>query len=274
MNKNTERFLYNNQSVNRKALEKAYEESDCYDVVYPNAFGHYPHEFPQVSGTCVLVKLNNRFFIITAQHTLKNVPRDKLVRPILKSTFLKRENRVEYDWLWIHGKHHAIELNSKILEDTDDDFPTDYEDLSIREVHLAIEQHDAFIDLDNEHVISRIKMLPDLKDNELVLVQGFPNKNFEFPDEENGLKIRMGLSQMAGEATIQDKEKVVSFKNTYEELLTDEDLDGISGGIVLSLSRSPENICWIGMVLRAGNSIVHYLSAKHIIRLLEVICRD
>ncbi|MFU7284410.1 hypothetical protein ACM74D_22815 [Pseudomonas aeruginosa] len=213
-------------------------------------------------GTGLLIKFEEKFFILTAQHVLDSHIQGLEFQnesPFFSHVFCKNFNSdMEEFALPIRGW--------KIGQLITGDSPTiDNDDLVLIELGDLFRYPDRFIDLDSVHAPQGLP-LKSMFEGMYLIVSGFPaqknNINYHYEDDAP-FAHTVGLSKdiYPGICVYENDFPSVKLKGN----LTHDELNGMSGGIVTNLQPKPNQTEWVGLVQKAGNGYVHFYPAVWII---------
>lgn len=208
-------------------------------------------------GTGVLIKYNERFFLLTAEHVLR--ANGCLPEPHSDSPFFthvlangninEREDRLYPIRVWWIG-----ELINQNLEGVE------ASDLVLVELSFVVLKFpDRFIDLDRKKHIKGIRanyMFNGMR----LLASGFPVIDNEI-DYEKGGTTNLCRRIVSG---VFFKEKH-SFCMVLDHQLSHDELNGMSGGVVSNVTPIPRLTQWVGMIQRGSNGRIIFCPACYII---------
>lgn len=213
-------------------------------------------------GTGLLIKFEEKFFILTPQHVLDEHAPDLEFQnesPFFLHVFCEGFNsEVEEFAFPIRGW--------KIGQLISNDSPTiDNDDLVLIELGDLFRYPDRFIDLDSVHGPQGLP-LKAIYEGMYLIVSGFPaqrnNINYHYEDDAPFVHT-VGLSKdiYPGVCIYENGFPIVKLR----ENLTHDELNGMSGGIVTNLQLKPNQTEWVGLIQKAGNGYVHFYPAAWII---------
>ncbi len=209
-------------------------------------------------GTGTLIKYHQKFFLLTAQHVLDahyEIAQNE--SPFFTHLFSNRG--------WTGAEDLGFPMRGwRIGELIKADMPNiDMQDIVLVELASLFRFPNTFIDLDSPNAPKGVPVRSLYKGMFLV-ASGYPiNENpIEYPygDDYNcstvlNKHITYGACDFDGSAP------TLRF---YKEK-THAMLNGMSGGMVSNLMPKPNQVEWVGMIQKAGNSVLHFYPACWII---------
>lgn len=210
-------------------------------------------------GTGILIKYQQKFFLLTAQHVLdENYEAAQNESPFFTHLFAKR------GWEGIEGMGFPMR-GWRIGELITADSPCiDMQDIVLIELSSSLFRFpDKFIDLDGTN--GRIAVaVSDLYDGMLLVASGYPidENPIEYPygDDYNcstviNKHIFHGVCEFEGSAPLL----------RFFSQITHSEMNGMSGGMVSNLMPKSNQVAWVGMIQKAGNGILRFYPACWII---------
>lgn len=210
-------------------------------------------------GTGILIKYQEKFFLLTAQHVLdNNYKTAQNESPFFTHLFAKR------GWEGMEGMGFPMR-GWRIGELITADSPyIDMEDIVLIELSSSLVRFpDKFIDLDAVGGSAAVSV-SDLYDGMFLVASGYPtDKNpieYHYGDDYNcstviNKHIYHGVCEFEGAAPILRSRSHI----------THADINGMSGGMVSNLMPKSNQVAWVGMIQKAGNNIIHFYPACWII---------
>lgn len=209
-------------------------------------------------GTGTLIKYHQKFFLLTAQHVLDahyEIAQNE--SPFFTHLFSNRG--------WTGAEDLGFPMRGwRIGELIKADMPNiDMQDIVLVELASLFRFPNTFIDLDSPNAPKGVPVRSLYKGMFLV-ASGYPiNENpIEYPygDDYNcstvlNKHITYGACEFDGSAPT---------LHFYKEK-THAMLNGMSGGMVSNLMPKPNQVEWVGMIQKAGNSVLHFYPACWII---------
>lgn len=209
-------------------------------------------------GTGIFIKYHQKFFLLTAQH-------------VLDANYKSAQNESPFfTHLYAHQGWQGVEdlgfpmRGWRIGELISADSPNiDMQDIVLIELASLFRFPDKFIDLDSGHAPVGVPVR-SLYKGMLLIASGYPidENPIEYPyaDDYNcstviNKHISYGVCDFDGSAP------VLRF---FEEK-THGMLNGMSGGMVSNLMPKANQVEWVGMIQKAGNSVLHFYPACWII---------
>ncbi|WP_139171552.1 hypothetical protein [Modicisalibacter muralis] len=229
--------------------------------------GHWHADYIYGAGSSTLIRYNNRFFLLTANHVLKA---NKVVKADGSSNYQNESPFIVISessggfeellsFLFPLKKWNIGELidNDGLVIDTKD----------IVLIELAIPAYkyfpDAFINLDStppKDIYNTAYF-----NGQLLIASGYPIKDNLFTHDDFGeythhtniqRKIITGLCQNA------DEEPYINLDLTEGGEYSHQELNGMSGGLILNVHSEESSLSWLGMILTGGNNIIRFCPAK------------
>lgn len=213
-------------------------------------------------GTGILIKFEEKFFILTPQHVINAHAPNLLFQnesPFFSHVFCKGFNSSIEEFAFpIRGW--------KIGQLISSESPTiDNDDLVLVELGDLLRYPDQFIDLDSANAPQGLP-LKSIYEGMCLIVSGFPaqrsNINYHYEDDAPFVHT-VGLSKdiYLGTCIFEKNFPMVKLR----ENLDHSELNGMSGGIVTNLQPKPNQAEWVGLIQKAGNGYVHFYPAEWII---------
>lgn len=220
--------------------------------------GYFHVDWMYGSGSCVLLRFNNTFFLLTAKHVISNampigIQNESPFWVSLQSTS-RWESLLDFLYprrIWNIGE--LIELDMPGI---------DPEDICLIELFPPLPgtfpEH--FIDVDTEFTSF---LREDLFSNGLLLVAcGYPFllNRFMYDNPPEGFTHTTTVQKqlLTGVLRIQDNgEMLISFCLSPTDI-THQDLDGMSGGPILNVTPDPAEIKLAGIAVQGGNNICRF----------------
>lgn len=222
--------------------------------------GHYHADMVfSKGGTGILLKYNELFFVLTAQHVLdENYTAAQNESPFfipLKSAGGFRGAGLDQIGFPIRGW--------RIGEDIAGEVPNiDFEDLVLVELAHPMRYPSTFLDLDNQYEVARHSAPLDPREDYLA-VAGYPNEHnpIEYPFAEVNCVATLNRHILLGRYTPAGGVSALQLQAP----LSHEEMNGISGGAVSTLAAPNRPSQWAGMVQRADGGVVNFYPASLIV---------
>lgn len=213
-------------------------------------------------GTGLLIKFEEKFFILTAQHVIDTHAPDQRFQnesPFFSHVFCKKFNSSIEEFAFpIRGWR----IGQLITNDS----PTiDNEDLVLIELGDLFLYPDRFINLDSDHSPQGLPV-KSIYEGMYLIVSGFPAQrneiNYHYEEDAPFVHtINLSKNILPGKCVFENDFPVVKLKND----LTHDELNGMSGGIVTNFQPKSNQTEWVGLIQKAGNGYVHFYPAAWII---------
>lgn len=213
-------------------------------------------------GTGILIKFEEKFFLLTAQHVIREHVPDQIFQnesPFFSHVFCKKMNSSIEEFIFpIRGW--------KIGQLITNDSPTiDNEDLVLIELGDLFLFPDRFIDLDAAHSPQGLP-IKSIYEGMYLIVSGFPSQrngiNYHYENEAPFVHtVNLSKDIWPGICVFENGFPAVKLNKE----LTHDELNGMSGGIVTNLQPKPNQTEWVGLIQKAGNGYVHFYPAAWII---------
>ncbi|MCX2690107.1 hypothetical protein OO256_06400 [Pseudomonas sp. DCB_CB] len=213
-------------------------------------------------GTGILIKFEEKFFILTAQHVIsEHVPDHNFQNesPFFSHIFSKKFNSSIEEFAFpIRGW--------KIGQLITNDSPTiDNDDIVLIELGDLFRFPDRFIDLDAANSPQGLP-LQSIFEGMYLIVSGYPAQrneiNYHYENDAPFVHtVNLSKDILLGKCVIENGFPVVKLNKNS----THDELNGMSGGIVTNLQPKPNQTEWVGLIQKAGNGYVHFYPAAWII---------
>ena len=211
-----------------------------------------------LGGTGILIKYHQKFFLLTAQHVLDahyEIAQNE--SPFITHLFSNRG--------WIGAEDLGIPMRGwRIGELIKADMPNiDMQDIVLVELASLFRFPNTFIDLDSPNAPKGVPVR-NLSKGMLLIASGYPidENPIEYPygDDYNcstviNKHITFGGCEFDGSTPIL----------RFHKEKTHAMLNGMSVGLVSNLMPKSNQVEWVGMVQKAGNSVLHFYPACWII---------
>lgn len=209
-------------------------------------------------GTGILIKFEQKFFILTAQHVIDaHYEKPQNESPFFTHIFSKRGFSEIYDLGfpirgWRIGE--LVEEGSEYVE---------VNDIVLVELGDIYRFPDHFIDLDSRHAPQGIET-SKLYEGMFLVASGYPiNDNlidYPYNDDFNCTtvlkkKIRLGICTKLGK----------SYCLKFPDGASHDALNGMSGGIVSNVMPKANQTEWVGMIQKGGGGLLHFYPSSWII---------
>ncbi|XZG69527.1 hypothetical protein ACTSKR_12825 [Chitinibacteraceae bacterium HSL-7] len=214
-----------------------------------------------VGGTGILLKYQQKFFILTAQH-------------VIDANYKEPQNESPF-FTHLHGNksfngHNIEEIGFPMRGwRIGELIPKNYEigesaDLVLIELSGLILTHpDRYIDFDRVNHLKGIN--PKLlKDGLFLVASGYPiEKNtIEYLENaEHNCRTTLNRHILPGRCEILEGQPILRLNNK----LNHAEINGMSGGLISNISTKANKSEWVGLIQRGGGGIVRFLPAFYII---------
>lgn len=210
-------------------------------------------------GTGILLKYNELFFIVTAQH-------------VLNENYVAAQNESPF-FIALGSARGYVEAGLdqlgfpirgwRIGESITGEVPNiDFEDIVLIELAHPMRYPDSFLDLDDPSEMAR-HAGPLNPEEGYLAVSGYPNEHnpIEYPFAEANCVATLHRHIYLGRYT---SERGVSALQ-LELSLSHEEMNGISGGSISTLATPNSPPQWAGMIQRADAGVVNFYPARLIV---------
>lgn len=222
--------------------------------------GHYHADMVfSHGGTGILLKYNELFFIITAQHVLdENYTAAQNESPFfttLGSTGGYREAGLGQLGFPIRGWRIGESIAGEVPN-------IDFEDIVLVELAHPMQYPNTFLDLDDPSEVARHAGPLDPEEGYLA-VSGYPNEHnpIEYPFAEVNCVATLHRHIYCGRHTPAGGVSALQLHVS----LSHEEMNGISGGSVSTFAAPNSPSQWAGMVQRADAGVVNFYPASLIV---------
>ncbi|PZW54564.1 hypothetical protein F477_01349 [Pseudomonas sp. URIL14HWK12:I3] len=209
-----------------------------------------------LGGTGLLVKYEEKFFLLTAQHVI-NV---HYTEPQNESPFFTNAlARSQWDDLnkllypirgWKIGS--LIESDISWIDD---------EDIVLIEMGHPMPggYPEHFLDFDNIESVSHVRK-EDFRNGLILLAAGYPiDENHVMPavGGEHDFVTNLSRRTYPGFCVVEEGNPYIRFERQY----THEEMNGMSGGVVTNVEPVAKDTRWVGMIQKAGNGTLRFYPA-------------
>ncbi|SDY93591.1 hypothetical protein SAMN05421755_10681 [Nitrosomonas sp. Nm33] len=220
--------------------------------------GHFHVDQMYGSGTGILLKHENKFYLLTAHHVINKATKFNFTNPspfwVTSNSKYKTESI--YDFLMPARIIHIGELIS------DRGVSIDTGDIVLIELFPPFPRHkpNHFLDLDSRR--HRLLRKNEFFEGQLLLAGGFPfeSNSFEFYDEPVGIfthSTHVHRRIMDGVCEISDGEPYMTLDGISEENYMN--LSGASGGIATNIKDKSNEVQMAGMLVSAGPTLIRFI---------------
>ena len=207
-------------------------------------------------GTGVLIKFEEKFFLLTAQHVIDA----HYTSPQNESPFFTNA-LVRSQWDGLHKLLYPIR-GWKIGSLINSDIPwIDDGDVALIELGQPIPggYPECYIDLDSSEGVNVIRE-GEFYEGWILLASGYPiDENLvEWSDDgKHDYKTNLRRSTFPGFCVFNGGKPYVEFKLEHSHA----DMNGVSGGVVTNVPSPGDQIGWAGMIQKAGNGNLWFYPA-------------
>lgn len=207
-------------------------------------------------GTGLLIKYEEKFFLLTAQHVIKahySEPQNE--SPFFTNALAKGQ------WDDLSKLLYPIrgwEIGSLIKSD----IPwIDDEDIVLVEMGQPMPggYPEHFLDFDTQDSVVCLKQ-DEFQEGLIFLAAGYPiEENHVMPAGEGEHDFATNLHRFTypGFCTMENGNPYLRFEREY----THEEMNGVSGGVVTNVEPNAEQTRWVGMIQKAGNGTLRFYPA-------------
>lgn len=229
-----------------------------YDINYLDEDAYqYDNMTYSCGGTGVLIKYNERFFLLTATHVLIEngcLPEHQSDSPFFIHVLANGNINERADRLYPIRAWWIGELINQNLDGVEAN------DLVLVELSFVVLKFpDRFIDLDKKKHAKSVHA-NHMFNGMRLLASGFPVIDNEINYEEGG---RTNLCRLIVSGVF-FKEKH-SFCMVLDHKLSHKELNGMSGGVVSNVIQKSRQTQWAGMIQRGGNGRITFCPACYIV---------
>jgi len=223
--------------------------------------GYWHSDIWSGMGSGILIKFKNTFFLMTAQHVLKDYIKGKEANFPNESPFWAEvSNQANPESLYDYLMPKKIWLIGELIN-TDDIIDTS--DVLLIELYYPKPFHmpDNFINIENNKIISKKE---DFYERRVLSISGFPfEKNsfdwdIEHPNPIITHSTTIQRHHIIGVFIDDKKLGYISFKYTNGDI-QHKNVVGMSGGIVYDVQNKANQTKFCGMILTAGNNTCRFI---------------
>lgn len=215
--------------------------------------GYFADVLYNKGGTGVLIKYEEKFFLLTAQHVIDahyDLPQNE--SPFFTNALAKGQwdslSKLLYP---IRGWSIGTLINT--------DIPwIDDEDIVLVEMGQPMPggfpEH--FLDLDTDQGV-RIMNKDDFEEGLILLAAGYPIEENLIQPAENGMhdfQTNLSRRTMPGLCVMEGGFPYIRFQKNYRY----EEMNGLSGGVVTNVEFEADQARWAGMIQKAGNGFLRF----------------
>jgi len=211
-----------------------------------------------LGGTGILIKYHEKFFLLTAQHVIDaHYKTAQNESPFFTHLYSNQG--------WTGAEDLGFLMRGwRIGELIKEDMPNiDMQDIVLVELASLFRFPNTFIDLDSPNTPKGVPVR-NLYEGMILVVSGYPidENQIEYPygDDYNCSTV-LNKHITYGRCDFDGSTPILRFYGEKTHAM----LNGMSGGVVSNLMPKANQVEWVGMIQKAGNSIIHFYPASWII---------
>lgn len=209
-------------------------------------------------GTGILIKYHEKFFLLTAQHVIDahyEIAQNE--SPFFTHLYSDRG--------WAGAEDLGFPIRGwRIGESIKEDMPNiDMQDIVLVELASLFRFPNTFIDLDSPNAPKGVPVRNIYK-GMILVVSGYPidDNPIDYPyGDDYYCSTVLNKHITYGSCDFDGSTPILRFHGEKTHAM----LNGMSGGMVSNLMPKANQVEWVGMIQKAGNSIIHFYPASWII---------